>query len=41
MALPGADILSAPVRRALYEEVEHVSLTRDCLNNPEAFFRHL
>ena len=44
MALPGADILSfdrAPVRRVRYEEVEHVSLTRDFLNNPEAFLRHL
>src|SRR5687768_11699774 len=44
MALPGADILSfdqQPVRRVPYEEVEHVSLTRDFLNNPEAFLRHL
>lgn len=44
MALPGADILSfdhAPVRRVRYEEVEHVSLTRDFLNNPEAFLRRL
>ena len=44
MALPGADILSfdtAPVRRVSYEEVEHVTLTRDFLNNPEAFLRHL
>jgi predicted ATPase len=44
MALPGADILSfdrAPVRRIPYDEVEHVSLTRDFLNNPEAFLRHL
>ncbi|HEX8116062.1 MAG TPA: AAA family ATPase, partial [Pyrinomonadaceae bacterium] len=44
MALPGADILSfdhAPVRRVRYEEVEHVNLTRDFLNNPEAFLRHL
>ncbi|HEX8720056.1 MAG TPA: AAA family ATPase [Pyrinomonadaceae bacterium] len=44
MALPGADILSfdrAPVRRVRYDEVEHVSLTRDFLNNPEAFLRHL
>ena len=44
MALPGADILSfdhPPVRRVLYDEVEHVSLTRDFLNNPEAFLRHL
>jgi predicted ATPase len=44
MALPGADILSfdhAPPRRLPYEKVEHVSLTRDFLNNPEAFLRHL
>jgi len=44
MALPGADILSfdqPPVRRIAYEEVEQVSLTRDFLNNPEAFLRHL
>ena len=44
MALPGADILSfdyAPVRRVAYDEVEHVSLTRDFLNNPEAFLRRL
>ena len=44
MALPGADILSfdhAPVRRIPYEEVEHVTLTRDFLNNPAAFLKHL
>jgi predicted ATPase len=44
MALPGADILSfdhAPLRRLAYDKVEHVSLTRDFLNNPEAFLRHL
>lgn len=44
MALPGAHILSfdrAPARRVRYEDVEHVSLTRDFLNNPEAFLRHL
>jgi len=44
MALPGADILSfdhAPVRRVRYEDVEHVTLTRDFLNHPEAFLKHL
>jgi predicted ATPase len=44
MALPGADILSfdcPPVRRVAYDEVEHVSLTRDFLNNPDAFLRRL
>jgi predicted ATPase len=44
MAFPGAEVLSfdggriAPV---VYEELEHVRLTRDFLNNPEAFLRHL
>ncbi|MET0623516.1 MAG: AAA family ATPase [Pyrinomonadaceae bacterium] len=44
MALPGADILSfdrAPAARVPYEEVDHVSLTRAFLNNPEAFLRRL
>ncbi len=44
MALPGAVILSfdrAPVRAVAYDEVEHVSLTRDFLNRPEAFLKHL
>lgn len=44
MALPGAVILSfdrAPVREVAYDEVEHVSLTRDFLNRPEAFLKHL
>ncbi len=29
------------LRRAAYDKFEHVSLTRDFLNNPEAFLRHL
>jgi len=44
MALPGATILSfdhAPVERVAYEDLEHVKLTRDFLNRPEAFLRHL
>lgn len=44
MAFPGASILSfdrLPVREVAYEEVEHVSLTRDFLNRPEAFLKHL
>jgi predicted ATPase len=44
MALPGAAILSfdrAPVREVSYEEVEHVTLTRDFLNHPESFLRRL
>lgn len=44
MALPGASIISfdrLPAREIAYEEVEHVSLTRDFLNNPDAFLKHL
>lgn len=44
MAFPGATILSfdrPPVREVSYDEVEHVSLTRDFLNRPEAFLKHL
>jgi predicted ATPase len=44
MAFPGARILSFddhPVREANYDDVEHVSLTRAFLNNPEAFLRRL
>jgi predicted ATPase len=44
MALPGASIISfdkPPARQVSYDEVEHVSLTRDFLNNPDAFLRHL
>lgn len=44
MALPGASILSFDgerVREVAYEDVEHVALTRDFLNNPEAFLRRL
>ena len=44
MALPGARILSfdeAPIREVPYEELEHVRLTRDFLNRPEAFLKHL
>jgi len=44
MAFPGASILSfdrAPVAEVAYDEVEHVSLTRDFLSDPEAFLRHL
>lgn len=44
MAFPDASILSfdhAPVREIPYDEVEHVSLTRDFLADPEAFLRHL
>jgi predicted ATPase len=44
MAFPEAAILSfdkPPVREVKYEDLEHVSLTRDFLNNPEAFVRRL
>ena len=44
MAFPGAAILGfdrPPVREVAYDEVEHVSLTRDFLNRPEAFLKHL
>jgi predicted ATPase len=44
MAFPGARILSLdafPVREVAYDEVEHVSLTRAFLRNPDSFLRHL
>lgn len=44
MALPEAAILSfdyAPTRRVAYEELEHVTVTRSFLNNPEQYLRHL
>jgi len=44
LAFPEADIWSfdaAPMTRVAYEELEHVTLTRDFLRDPEAFLRHL
>jgi predicted ATPase len=44
MAFPDARILSfdhQPVREVAYDDVEHVSLTRAFLNNPNSFLRHL
>ncbi len=44
MALPGADIYSLdqlPPQVVDYRSLPHVSLTRDFLNNPEAYLRHL
>ena len=44
MACPGADILlldGAGIRRVPYEDLEHVRLTREFLNNPDAFVRRL
>ncbi|RMH74109.1 MAG: ATP-binding cassette domain-containing protein [Gemmatimonadetes bacterium] len=44
MAFPDATILQFdpyPVQEVAYEAVEHVQLTRDFLNNPARFLRHL
>lgn len=44
MAFPEAQILSfdeVPIQSVKYESLEHVNLTRDFLNNPDAFLRHL
>lgn len=44
MAFPGAEVLSfdeVPVRPVDYHDLEHVRLTRDFLNDPEQFLRHL
>jgi predicted ATPase len=44
LALPGALIYSCdrtPMARVPFEELEHVVLTRDFLNDPEKFLRHL
>ena len=44
LACPDAAIWSfdeTPIRRVAYRDLEHVSLTRDFLNDPEAFLRHL
>ena len=44
LAFPGAAIWSFdadPIARVAYESLEHVTLTRDFLTNPEAFLRHL
>lgn len=44
LALPGALIYScdrAPIEAVRFEELEHVVLTRDFLNDPEKFLRHL
>jgi predicted ATPase len=44
LAFPGARILSfddGAVREAEYESLEHVVLTRDFLNAPERYLRHL
>lgn len=44
MAYPDAQILSfdeSPIAPVAYETLEHVTLTRDFLQNPQAFLRHL
>lgn len=44
MAFPDAKILhfdGAQIQPASYDDLEHVRLTRDFLNNPEAYLRHL
>ncbi|HUF39780.1 MAG TPA: AAA family ATPase [Anaerolineales bacterium] len=44
MAFPGAEILSfdhAPPKRMAFDDLEHVQITRDFLNNPQAYLRHL
>ena len=44
LAYPDAAIWSfdeAPIRRVAFDDLEHVSLTRAFLNDPEAYLRHL
>ena len=44
MAFPEAAILSFdsyPIKEVAYDKLEHVSLTRAFLNNPESFLRRL
>ncbi|HEV7810877.1 MAG TPA: AAA family ATPase [Candidatus Limnocylindrales bacterium] len=44
LACPDATIWSfdaTPIERVAYRDLEHVTLTRDFLNDPEAFLRHL
>ncbi len=44
MAIPGATIISFdcyPIKEVDYQDLEHVNLTKDFLNNPDKFLRHL
>jgi predicted ATPase len=44
MAFPQATIYSfdsTPIKAVTYDEIEHVTLTKAFLNNPESFLRHL
>lgn len=44
LAYPGAQIFSfqnGVIKQVQYEELEHVQLTKDFLNNPQSYLRHL
>jgi predicted ATPase len=44
MAYPKADIFSfdyTPIQAVSYEELEHVTVTRSFLNDPEQYLRYL
>ncbi len=44
MAFPGAELLSfdhTPIKNVNWDSLEHVRLTRDFLNNPKNYLRHL
>ena len=44
LAYPGADLLTfdtTPLSRAAWDELEHVTITRDFLRDPAAYLRHL
>jgi predicted ATPase len=44
MAFPGAQIFQldgGKIHPAVYEDLEHVRLTRDFLNNPQSYLRRL
>ena len=44
MAFPGADIYNLdriPVKKAKYEDLDHVKFTKEFLNAPDRFLRHL
>ncbi|OQY91249.1 MAG: hypothetical protein B6D38_01225 [Anaerolineae bacterium UTCFX1] len=44
LAFPGAQILqfaNGAIHEAKYQQLEHVQLTKDFLNNPDSFLRHL
>ena len=44
MAIPEATIISFdeyPIKETSYNDLEHVNLTKDFLNNPEQYLRYL